>query len=91
MKLTPPCHLARDLSYSPYSKFRVGAVILTGDGEYVQGANIENASYGATVCAERTALVKLATLKPGKIPSVKAIAVSTDLEEACSPCGICRQ
>ncbi|KAE8206343.1 hypothetical protein CF335_g1965 [Tilletia laevis] len=98
---------ARSFSYSPYSKFRVGAALLFANGEIVQGANIENASYGGTICAERTAIVKARTtpsllLKPAESTSVGvegqpqiqpilAIAVSTDLNESCSPCGICRQ
>ncbi|GAA5855989.1 hypothetical protein JCM3766R1_000036 [Sporobolomyces carnicolor] len=49
---------ARDGSYSPYSKFRVGACMLKDDGEFVQGANVECASYGGAICAERTAIVK---------------------------------
>lgn len=52
---------ARDLSYSPYSNFRVGASILTKDKQIILGANVENASYGATICAERTAFVKAVT------------------------------
>lgn len=79
---------ARNQSYSPYSKFRVGAAILTADGEYVLGANVENASYGASICAERTAAVT--AIYSGK-KSFKAVAVASDLNEACSPCGICRQ
>ncbi|KAE8271893.1 hypothetical protein A4X09_0g426 [Tilletia walkeri] len=101
---------ARSLSYSPYSKFRVGAALLFANGEIVQGANIENASYGGTICAERTAIVKARTtpsllLKSEESASagaagvdgqpqtqpILAIAVSTDLNEPCSPCGICRQ
>ncbi|KAF8889218.1 cytidine deaminase-like protein [Mucidula mucida] len=49
---------AKDHSYSPYSKFPVGAAFLTADGKIIKGANIENASYGGTICAERTAIVK---------------------------------
>lgn len=49
---------ARDFSYSPYSNFRVGAVLLTESGEWIQGANIENASYGGAICAERVAITR---------------------------------
>jgi cytidine deaminase len=63
-------------------------VILTEDGEYVQGANVENASYGGTICAERTAVVKAVTSRKR---TFKAVAVATDLESSCSPCGMCRQ
>lgn len=49
---------ARDFSYSPYSKFRVGAVLLTQSGEWIQGANVENASYGGAICAERVAITR---------------------------------
>ncbi|ODV85831.1 hypothetical protein CANARDRAFT_197503 [[Candida] arabinofermentans NRRL YB-2248] len=79
---------SRNLSYSPYSKFRVGCTILTETDEYIVGANIENASYGAAICAERTAIVKAAT---SGFMKFKALAVSTDLETCASPCGICRQ
>jgi len=80
--------LAREGSYSPYSKFRVGAALLTAKDEIVRGANIENASYGGTICAERTALVK--AVSEG-IKSFKALAVVTDVNQAISPCGMCRQ
>lgn len=79
---------ARNGAYAPYSNFRVGAVLLTTDGLFITGANVENASYGAGVCAERTALVK--AVSEGH-KSFKAIAVATDKEDICSPCGICRQ
>lgn len=79
---------ARNKAYAPYSNFRVGAVLLTEDGKYITGCNVENASYGAGICAERTALVKAVSEGYKKF---KAIAVVTDKEEVCSPCGICRQ
>lgn len=80
---------ARNFAYAPYSNFRVGAVILTTDGQYITGCNVENASYPVGICAERTAIVK--AISSG-ITSFKAIAVITDEEEdLCSPCGICRQ
>lgn len=80
---------ALDLSYSPYSRFRVGCCILTNDGTLVQGANVENASYGASICAERTAIGVAAMLGHRKF---RAIGVASDLEdEVITPCGICRQ
>ncbi|KDQ61963.1 hypothetical protein JAAARDRAFT_31453 [Jaapia argillacea MUCL 33604] len=79
---------AKQFAYSPYSKFRVGAAFLTTTGEIVKGANIENASYGGTICAERTAIVK--AVSEG-IKSFVALAVVTDVKAALSPCGLCRQ
>ncbi len=79
---------AQKASYSPYSKFRVGAALLTKDGEVVHGANIENASYGLTVCAERTALFN--AVLAGK-KGFEAIAVVGDMDDFCTPCGACRQ
>ncbi|KIO34185.1 hypothetical protein M407DRAFT_240780 [Tulasnella calospora MUT 4182] len=87
-KLIKAAFEAREGSYSPYSKFRVGAALLSPNGEIVKGANIENASYGATICAERTAMVKAAS---EGIRKVVALAVVTDVPDAVSPCGICRQ
>lgn len=79
---------ARDFSYTPYSKFPVGAAIELEDGSIVRGANIENASYGLTNCAERTALFK--AYSEGK-REVKQIAVVADTASPVSPCGACRQ
>jgi cytidine deaminase len=75
-------------AYSPYSKFRVGAALLTGDGSVFLGCNIENASYPATICAERVAAS--AAIAAGKRDFVK-IAIVADSDELCLPCGICRQ
>jgi cytidine deaminase len=78
---------AMDKAYSPYSKIRVGAAILTENGESFSGCNIENSSYGATVCAERVAIWKaISTL--GKI-KIKEVIVMT--EKGWPPCGQCRQ
>ncbi|GAA5820420.1 hypothetical protein JCM10212_003106 [Sporobolomyces blumeae] len=79
---------ARDGSYSPYSKFRVGACLLADDGSFVQGANVECASYGGAICAERTAIVK--GVSTGKRKYV-GLAVTSDVPAVISPCGICRQ
>ncbi|KIY51880.1 cytidine deaminase [Fistulina hepatica ATCC 64428] len=79
---------AKDMAYCPYSKFPVGAALLTAEGDIIKGANIENASYGGTICAERTALVK--AVSEGH-KSFVAIAVVSSLAVPISPCGICRQ
>lgn len=79
---------ARTFSYSPYSKFAVGAAVLTEDGSIYTGCNIENASYGLTNCAERTAIFK-AVSEGNK--SFQAIAIVADTKGPCSPCGACRQ
>jgi cytidine deaminase len=79
---------AREAAYAPYSNFRVGAAFLSEGGEIIQGCNIENASYGGTICAERTAMVK--AVSQG-IKKFVGLAVTTDVKSAISPCGICRQ
>lgn len=80
---------AAQKSYSPYSKFRVGAAILCGDGSIVTGTNVENRSFGLTICAERSAVVS--AISSGKCDFV-AIAIATpDSTYAVSPCGACRQ
>lgn len=79
---------AKELAYAPYSKFRVGAALLTDTGRIYTGVNVENASYGATVCAERTAIAK-AVSEGHKI--IIAIAVASDSDDFIYPCGICRQ
>lgn len=78
--------LARQRAYAPYSNYFVGAALLTADGEVILGCNVENASYPATICAERTALT--AAIAQGQRDFV-AIAVAT--RDGGSPCGICRQ
>ncbi|KAJ6584792.1 cytidine deaminase [Mycena capillaripes] len=79
---------AKQNTYSPYSKFAVGAALLAADGTIFKGANIENASYGGTICAERTAIVKAVS---DGTKSFIALAVVTDVAAALSPCGMCRQ
>lgn len=79
---------AQEKAYVPYSKFRVGAAILTKSGKIYTGCNIESASYGATNCAERTAIFK--AVSEGE-KEIEAIAVVGDAKDYTYPCGICRQ
>jgi cytidine deaminase len=77
-------------AYAPYSHFRVGAAFVTDKGKVFAGCNVENAAYGMTNCAERTAIFSaVAALGPGF--EIKAIAVVNDHGVPCSPCGACRQ
>ena len=78
----------RENAYAPFSDFRVGAALETEDGEIIDGCNVESASYGLTVCAERVAIWKAISLGKRKI---KHIAVVADTEELTPPCGVCRQ
>ncbi len=87
-ELIKRAELARENAYAPYSNFKVGAALLTKDGNIYTGCNIENSSYGLTNCAERTAIFK--AISEGE-EELKAIAVIADTEEPCSPCGACRQ
>lgn len=81
---------AQNLSYSPYSNFKVGAAILLKDGSYILGANIENASYGLTMCAERNAVFQ-AVLKGVKKEDMVALSITADAIDYPYPCGACRQ
>ncbi len=77
---------AREQAYAPYSRYRVGAAVLAADGTVIPGCNVENASYPATICAERVALT--GALAQGRRELV-ALAVAT--QDGGAPCGICRQ
>ena len=81
---------ARLLSYTPYSNFAVGAVVLTKDGRLFLGANIENSSYPLCMCAERNALYN-AMMNGCQKEDFAALALVADTDEPCSPCGACRQ
>ena len=81
---------ARNLSYSPYSKFKVGAALLCKDGKVFVGANIENSSYPLCMCAERNALYN-AMMNGYKKSDFVSLAIAADTDEPCSPCGACRQ
>ena len=91
--LLETAHAARRRAYAPYSEFLVGAALLARDGRVYVGCNIENASFGGTVCAERVAI---GTAVADGVRDFLAIAVvggpaRTGTEEPCVPCGICRQ
>ena len=76
-------------SYVPYSKFPVGAALLCNDGSLFTGCNVENAAYGSTICAERTALLK--AVSEGHRDDWQTIAIAGRGEDYCWPCGSCRQ
>jgi cytidine deaminase len=85
------CDIAIDIqknAYAPYSDFRVGAALLCSDGTVYTGVNIENASYGATVCAERCAIFK--AVSEGRKDLVK-LAITSSSGDFTMPCGMCRQ
>jgi cytidine deaminase len=86
-KLFSAAELARQRAYAPYSKYAVGVAVLTTDGTVFSGCNVENASYGLTVCAERNALA--ACVLAGKTP--RAVTIIVDGKRPASPCGACRQ
>ena len=89
LNLLAEAHKAKRNAYCRYSNFQVGAALLAKDGKIITGCNVENASYGLTMCAERTALFKAVSegYKPGDFVAI-AIAASAD---DFSPCGACRQ
>src|SRR2546421_8343565 len=78
----------RENAYAPFSEFRVGSALLTDDGQIIAGSNVESASYGLTVCAERVAVWN--AISQGKRKITK-IAVVADTLELTPPCGVCRQ
>jgi cytidine deaminase len=75
---------------APYSKFQVGAAVLLQDGRIFTGCNVENASYGLTICAERSAIFAAVAASARK-PAIVAVAVVNRRAVPCSPCGACRQ
>jgi cytidine deaminase len=79
---------SKDNSYSPYSKFRVGCCLLTSDGKLFTGTNVENVSYGLSICAERCAVFNAVSQGARNI---KVAVVCTDMEHVVTPCGACRQ
>jgi cytidine deaminase len=87
-RLHAAAHRAAQAAYAPYSKFRVGAAVLTRAGKIHTGCNVENASYGLSSCAERTAIFKAVTEGEREIV---AVAVYTPTRKPILPCGACRQ
>ncbi|KAF2187076.1 cytidine deaminase [Zopfia rhizophila CBS 207.26] len=94
--LSAKCLEAKSTAYCPYSLFRVGCSLLlrpicpSTDPQIITGANVENASYPVGTCAERVAM-GTAVIQGHRIGSFKAIGVATDMDDFCSPCGMCRQ
>lgn len=78
-------------AYAPYSDFRVGAAVLTENGTLSHGCNVENASYGLTMCAERAAIFSAVAQEGGDGMRIRALAVVCRKARPCSPCGACRQ
>src|ERR1700731_62020 len=89
-KLLRSARAAMKNAYAPYSKFRVGSAVLTTTGKVFVGCNVENASYGMTNCAERTAIFSAVAQLGPKI-EIRAVTVVNDQGVPCSPCGACRQ
>jgi cytidine deaminase len=89
-KLIDEARAARELAYTPYSRFKVGAALETKDGRVFRGCNVENASYGLCNCAERTAF--FSAIAHGYVPGdFTALAVIGDTDGPIAPCGACRQ
>jgi homotetrameric cytidine deaminase len=82
---------ARNHAYAPYSRFLVGAALGLADGTVVAGCNVENASYGLTVCAERHAIATAVGAGQLRGRQVERLAVAADAEQCTAPCGACRQ
>ncbi len=89
-KLIDAAHAMLARAYAPYSKFHVGCAILTEAGNLYTGCNVENASYGMTICAERSAICA-AVAAEGPAMKLRAAVVLNSQDMACSPCGACRQ
>jgi cytidine deaminase len=82
---------AAKTAYAPYSRFKVGAALLTGDGTIYLGCNVENASFGLTVCAERVAVFAAVAARGARAVDARALAVTNIAGKTASPCGACRQ
>ncbi len=89
-KLKAAAKAAAGFAYAPYSKFHVGAAVLTSSGKIYSGCNVENASYGLTNCAERTAIFNAAAAGEKRL-KLECVVVYTPTQTATAPCGACRQ
>lgn len=89
-RLIKAARAAMKNAYAPYSHFKVGSALLTSGGKIFAGCNVENASFGVTNCAERTAIFS-AVAQTGPKMEIRAIAIVNDHDAPCSPCGACRQ
>jgi cytidine deaminase len=89
--LLQSAHDALRHAYAPYSGFKVGAAILTQDNKIFTGCNVENASYGLTICAERSAIFSAVASSPGGKLGLRAVVVVNEKQVPCPPCGACRQ
>jgi cytidine deaminase len=87
-RLVEAARAAQQHAHCPYSRFRVGAALETGDGRVFVGSNVENASYGLTICAERAAVVSAVSAGASNF---RRIVIASDSEPAAPPCGACRQ
>ncbi len=92
-KLVNAAISARDMAYTPYSRFHVGAALLTKEGKVYQGCNIENATYTPTNCAERTAFFKAVSEGERDFAAIAIVGGREEeaIHEYCPPCGVCRQ
>lgn len=90
-QLLQAARAAEKHAYAPYSKFRVGAAVLTEKGNMYSGCNVENASYGLTICAERAAIFSAVAKEGGDNMKIRALAIVCKNDVPCPPCGACRQ
>ena len=93
IKLLEEAKKARLMAYAPYSKFKVGAALLTKSGKVYHGCNIENAAYTPTNCAERTAFFKAVSEGETEFEKIAVVGAmeGREADDICSPCGVCRQ
>ncbi len=91
-KLLAEAERATSTAYAPYSKFRVGAAILTQSGKIITGSNVENAAYGSTICAERAAILRANAMGYRSFEAIAVIAKGdAPIKQPTAPCGACRQ
>ena len=91
VKLMEEAVRARDYAYAPYSRFKVGAALVTKSGKVYTGCNIESASYTPTCCAERTAIFKAVSEGETEFAAIAIVGGGENLSPICAPCGVCRQ